>query len=147
LASASLTMAFAQLAAGIAATIIAIVVHGGGDITTGAIIGYGAAVTGLLIVYSLPIVALMSLVSASMASIGLALLVGLGGYALLSVALGLMPLEGTVKTVVSFVMPSGLKPYMLHSTIGAALATCGGALGYVALYSFLGWQVFRTRDA
>jgi ABC-type transport system involved in multi-copper enzyme maturation permease subunit len=146
LASAAILMAVAQLLAGVAATIIAVVVNGG-DVTTGSIVGYGAEVTCLLIVYSLPIVALMSLVSAAMGSIGLALLVGLGGYALLGVALGLMPLEGKLATVVSFVMPSGLKPYMLQSHAGPAVAACAGALGYVALYSFLGWQVFRTRDA
>jgi hypothetical protein len=36
---------------------------------------------------------------------------------------------------------------MLQSHAGPAVAACAGALGYVALYSFLGWQVFRTRDA
>ena len=83
----------AQLLAGIAATIVAIVVHGG-DGNTGAIVAYGAQVTAFLIVYSLPIVALMSLVSAAMASVGLALLVGLGGYAILALALAWMPLDG-----------------------------------------------------
>ena len=101
----------------------------------------------MLIVYSLPIVALMSLVSAAMASVGLALLVGLGGYAILGVALGMMPLEGVPAKIVSFLVPGGLKPYLLQPELGPALAACGGALGYVALYSFLGWQVFRTRDA
>jgi hypothetical protein len=104
-------------------------------------------VTGLLIVYSLPIVALMSLISAAMASIGLALLVGIGGYAILAVALSWMPLEGKIAKAVSFLTPSGLKPYLLQPELGPALATCAGALAYVALYAFLGWQVFRTRDA
>jgi len=147
LVGASIVMVFAQVAAGIAATIIACVVHGGAEITTGAIVGYGVQVTCLLIVYSLPMVALMSLVSAGMGSIGLALLVGLGGYVLLSVALGLMPLEGAAKTISSFVMPSGLKPYLLQSAVGPALGACAGALAYVALYSSLGWLVFSRRDA
>ena len=103
--------------------------------------------TGFLIVYSLPIVALMSLVSAAMASVGLALLVGLGGYAILGVALAWMPLKGAAATIVSFLVPGGLKPYLLQPELGPALAACAGALGYVALYAFLGWQVFRTRDA
>jgi len=146
LLGASIVMTIAQLLAGIAATIVALVVHKDGG-NTGAIIAYGAQVTGLLIVYSLPIVALMSLVSAAMASVGLALLAGVGGYAILGVALGLMPLEGTAATIVSFLVPSGLKPYILRPELGPALAACAGALGYVALYTFLGWQVFRTRDA
>jgi hypothetical protein len=89
----------------------------------------------------------MALISAAMASIGLGLLVGIGGYAILAVALSWMPLEGTVAKVVSFLTPSGLKPYLLQPHLGTALATCAGALAYVALYAFLGWQVFRTRDA
>ena len=150
LVGAALLMTVAQLLAGTAATIIALVVHSGagaGAGETARIIAYGAQVTGVLIVYSLPIVALMSLVSAAMASVGLALLVGLGGYAILGVALGMMPLEGVAAKIVSFLVPGGLKPYLLQPELGPALAACGGALGYVVLYSFLGWQVFRTRDA
>lgn len=152
LIGAALLMTVAQLLAGVAATIIALIVQSGagaaaGPGETARIVAYGAQVTGVLIVYSLPIVALMSLVSAAMASVGLALLVGLGGYAILGVALGMMPLEGAVAKIVSFLVPGGLKPYLLQPELGPALAACGGALGYVALYSFLGWQVFRTRDA
>lgn len=150
LVGAALLMTVAQLLAGAAATIVALVVHSGVDAGAGEtarIVAYGAQVTGLLIVYSLPIVALMSLVSAAMASVGLALLVGLGGYAILGVALGMMPLEGLPAKIVSFLVPGGLKPYLLQPELGPALAACGGALGYVALYALLGWQVFRTRDA
>jgi len=146
LVGASILVAVAQLLAGIAAIIIAIVVEGGGDIGTGAMIGYGARVTGLVIVYSLPIVALMSLVSATMASVGLALLVGIGGYVVLLIP-SLFPFQGAVGTILSFLVPSGLKPYLLRAEVGPALAACAGALGYAALYSVCGWQVFRTRDA
>ena len=144
--AAAILIGVAQLLAGIAATIVALVVHGG-DGNTGAIIAYGAEVTAFLIVYSLPIVALMSLVSAAMASIGLALLVGLGGYAILAATLSWVPLTGTAATIVSFLIPSGLKPYLLRPELGPGLAACAGALAYVGLYVFLGWQVFRTRDA
>ena len=149
LIGAATLVTIAQILAGLAATIIAIIVarKSGGEINTGAIIAYGAQVTGVLIVYSFTIVALMSLVSAAMGSVGLALLVGLGGYAILGVALGLMPLEGLPATIVSFLVPSGLKPYFLQPELGPALAACAGAIGYVALYAFLGWQIFRTRDA
>ncbi|HEY7372700.1 MAG TPA: hypothetical protein VIF57_11110 [Polyangia bacterium] len=146
LVGAAVLVAVAQLAAGIAATIIALVVNGGGDFGTAAILGYGVAVTARLILYSMPIVALMSLVSAGMGSIGLALLVGLGAYTF-SLVLGLMPLEGKLGTIVSFIFPSGLKPFLLQSELGPALGACGGALAYVALFAFLGWQVFRRRDA
>ena len=146
LIGAALVVTLAQLLAGIAATIVALVVHAEAG-QTGQIIAYGAQMTGFLIVYSLPIVALMSLVSAAMASVGLALLVGLGGYAILALALTWMPLEGKVETVVSFLVPSGLKPYLLQPELGPALAASAGALAYTALYVFLGWQVFRRRDA
>jgi ABC-type transport system involved in multi-copper enzyme maturation permease subunit len=142
----TILISVAQLLAGIAATIIAIVVHHD-DIGTGTIVAYGAQVTGLLILYSLPIVALMSLVSAAMASVGLALLVGLGSYAILALALSFMPLKGAAATIVPFLVPSGLKPYLLRPELGPALAAGAGALAYVALYAFLGWQVFRKRDA
>src|SRR4029079_16935414 len=89
---------------------------------------------------------LMSLVSASMASIGLSLLVGLGGYVLLAATLSWVPLGGTVATIASFVIPSGLKPYLLRPELGPALAACAGTLPYIALYVFLGWQVFPTRE-
>jgi Cu-processing system permease protein len=146
LLAAAILIGAAQLLAGIAATIVALVVHGG-DGNTGAILTYGVEVTAFVIVYSMPIVALMSLVSAAMASIGLALLVGLGGYAILVVTLSWLPLNGTAATIVGFLLPSGLKPYLLRPELGPALAACAGALPYVALYTFLGWQVFRTRDA
>lgn len=147
LVGATILITVAQLLAGIAATIVALVVHRGGDVATGAIVGYGAQITGFLLLYSLPIVALMSLVSAAMASVGLALLVGMGGYAILALALSWMPLEGAAATIVSFLIPSGLKPYLLQPELGPALAASAGALAYVALYAFLGWQVFRRRDA
>lgn len=146
LIAAAIVIGVAQLLAGIAATIVALVVHGGQG-NTGAIVAYGAEVTAFLIVYSMPIVALMSLVSAAMASIGLSLLVGLGGYGMLAATLSWVPLHGTAATIASFVIPSGLKPYLLRPEVGPALAACAGALPYVALYVFLGWQVFRTRDA
>jgi hypothetical protein len=136
----------AQLLAGIAATIVALVVHGG-DGDKVAIVTYGTRVTLILILYSMPIVALMSLVSAAMASIGLSLLVGLGGYVMLAVTLSWVPLTGVAATIASFLIPSGLKPYLLRPELGPALAGCAGTLPYVALYVFLGWQVFRTRDA
>jgi hypothetical protein len=80
-----------------------------------------------------------------MGSVGLALLVGVGGYAvLLAIA---WPLNGTAATIASFLVPSGLKPYLLQPEPAKAVAACAGALGYAALYAFLGWQVFRTRDA
>src|SRR5262245_9700972 len=146
LIGAAIFVGLAQLLAGVAATIIAIVVHSG-EIATGEIIAYGARVTSLLVIYSLPMVALMSLVSAGMASVGLALLVGLGGYAILGPALSLLPLEGAAETVVSFLVPGGLKPYLLQPELGPALAAGAGALAYAALYAFLGWRVFRARDA
>jgi len=146
LVGATILVTLAQLLAGIAAIIVALVIHHG-DVGTGAIIGYGAQITGFLIVYSLPIVALMSLVSAGMASVGLALLVGLGGYALLALALSWLPIEGPAATIVSFLVPSGLKPYLLQPELGPALAASAGALAYVALYASLGWLVFRRRDA
>ncbi len=147
LVGATIVVTIAQLLAGAAATIVAIALHGGGDISTAAIVGYGARVTGLLIVYSLPIVALMSLVSAAMAWVGLALLVGLGGYAILGTGAGPDAAEGAAAKAVSFLVPGGLKPYLLQPELGPALAACAGALGYVALYVFLGWQLFRRRDA
>jgi len=146
LVGAAILTTIAQLLAGIAATIIAVVLHGEAA-GTAAVITYGAQVTGMLILYSLPIVALMSLLSAAFASVWLALLVGLGGYAVLAVAMGLLPLEGTAATIVSFLIPSGLKPYLLRPEVGPALAACAGTLPYIALYVGLGWLVFRRRDA
>ncbi len=145
LVGASIVTTFAQLLGGIAATIVALVVNKEAG-QPGAIISYGAQVTGFLIIYSLPMVGLMSLVSAGMASVGLALLVGLGGYGVLTAALALAPLKGAVATIASFLIPGGLKPYLLQPELGPALAACAGALGYFVLYSFLGWQVFRRRN-
>ena len=101
---------------------------------------YGAQVTGFLIVYSLPIVALMSLVSAAMASVGLALLVGLGGYAILAVALSADAAQGRGRRRSSScpAARAGLKPYLLQPELGPALAACAGRSGYVALYAVPG---------
>jgi hypothetical protein len=76
----------------------------------------------------------------------LTLLVGLGGYALLAVVLSWLPLPETAGKIVSFLVPSGLKPYLLQPEIGPAVVAGASAFAYVALYAFLGWQVFRTRD-
>jgi hypothetical protein len=146
LVGAAIVMSVAQLLAGVAATIVALVVHGGGETSTATIVGYGAQVTGFLIVYSLPIVALMSLVSAAMASVGLALLVGLGGYAILGVGVAAggeqrRPGDGGQ-------LRDAGRPQALPAAASArarARRRAAGALAYVALYAFLGWQVFRTR--
>ena len=105
----------AQLLAGMAATIVTLIVVQAGDRRRDHR-AYGAQVTAILIVYSLPFVALMSFVSAAMASVGLALLVGLGGYAILGAcAVGLMPLEGAAANDrPAVLLPSGLKPYLLQ---------------------------------
>ena len=84
-------VASAQLLAGVAATIVTLIASSG---DAGGIITFGAQVTVILIVYSLPFVALMSFVSAAMASVGLALLVGLAGYAILAIIVSVVPLDG-----------------------------------------------------
>jgi ABC-type transport system involved in multi-copper enzyme maturation permease subunit len=134
----------AQLLAGIGATIVTLIASSGdsGDIVT-----FGAQVTVILMVYSLPFVALMSFVSAAMASIGLALLVGLGGYVVLAIVLSALPLKGTAATIVPLLLPNGLKPYFHQPDVGPALAATAACLVYVAAYAALGWQVFRKRDA
>ena len=109
----------AQLLAGVGATIVTLVASGG---DSGEIIAFGAQVTAILIVYSLPFVALMSFVSAAMASVGLALLVGLGGYILLTIALSAVPLKGTAATIVPLLLPSGLKQFFHQPELGPAIA-------------------------
>jgi hypothetical protein len=99
-------------------------------------------VTGFLIVYSLPIVALMSLSRRRWRRwAGAAGRVG--GYASWRRA-GLVPLKGAAATIVSFLVPGRLKPYLLQPELGPALAACAGALATSRCTSFLGWQVFRT---
>ena len=134
----------AQLLAGVGATIVTLIASDNGS---GEIIAFGAQVTAILVVYSLPFVALMSFVSAAMASVGLALLVGLGGYILLTIALSAAPLKGTAATIVPLLLPSGLKQFFHQPDIGPALAAAAACFIYVAVYAALGWQVFRTRDA
>jgi hypothetical protein len=141
---ASLLVIVGQLLAGIAATIITLVVHEGDAGTT---VLYGLAVTAILCVYSLPFVALMSLVSAGMASVGLSLLVGVGGYLLLAVVLSfVLPSEGWPRYF-AYVLPNGLKRHILQPAIGQLLAGVGAAVAYVALFAVLGWRVFKVRDA
>jgi ABC-type transport system involved in multi-copper enzyme maturation permease subunit len=137
-------IAVAQLLAGVTATVITLIV---GNDDAGVVISFGAQVTAILILYSLPFVALMSLVSAAMASVGLALLVGLGGYVIVAIALSAIPLKGAAATVVPLVLPSGLKPQLLQPDLGTAALGAAATLIYVAVYVALGWQIFRKRDA
>jgi ABC-type transport system involved in multi-copper enzyme maturation permease subunit len=141
---AAILVTCAQLLAGVGATIVTLVASTG---DSAEIIRFGAQVTAILIIYSLPFVALMSFVSAAMASVGLALLVGLGGYVLLAIALSAIPLTGTAATIVPLLLPSGLKRYFHQTELGPALAAAGACFIYVAGYAGLGWQVFRKRDA
>ena len=97
----------AQLLAGVGATIVTLIASAAETAAT--IITFGAQVTAILIVYSLPFVALMSFVSAAMASVGLALLVGLGGYAILAIACR-RAAQGCGREDRPAVVPSGLKP-------------------------------------
>ena len=138
-------VAAAQLLAGAAATIVTLVASSGGN--SGDIILFGAQVTAILIAYSLPFVALMSLVSAAMASVGLALLTGLAGYLILVIVLAVLPLKGAAEKIIPLLLPNGLKPYLLDLDVGTALIAAAATLIYVTLYAALGWQVFRTRDA
>jgi hypothetical protein len=134
----------AQLLAGVAATIVTLTVSSG---DAGEIITFGAQVTAILIVYSLPFVALMSFVSAATASVGLALLVGLAGYAVLAIIVSVLPLEGVAAKIVPLILPSGLKPRLLQPDVATALLGAAATLIYGVAYVALGWQVFRTRDA
>lgn len=141
---AAILVTSAQLLAGVTATIITIIASGGDPVD---IIAFGAQVTAILIVYSLPFVALMSFVSAATASVGLALLVGLAGYAILAIIVSVLPLEGAAAKIVPLILPSGLKPQLLQPDVGTALLGAAATLIYGAIYAALGWQVFRTRDA
>ena len=58
-----------------------------------------------------------------------------------------MPFDGMTATIVSFLVPERAQAVPAAPELGPALAACAGALAYAALYAFLGWQVFRTRDA
>jgi ABC-type transport system involved in multi-copper enzyme maturation permease subunit len=144
LLGATMLVTCAQLLAGVGATIVTLIASSG---DTGDIIAYGAQVTAILIVYSLPFIALMSFVSAAMASVGLALLVGLGGYVLLAIALSALLLKGAAATIVPLLLPSGLKPHFQQPDVGPALLGAAACLIYAAAYAVLGWQVFRKRDA
>jgi len=141
---AAILVTSAQLLAGVGATIVTMIASSG---DRGDIVAFGAQVTAILMVYSLPFVALMSLVSAAMASVGLAMLVGLAGYVLLAIALSALPLEGTAATIIPLLLPSGLKPHFHQPDMGPALIAAAACLIYVAVYAVLGWQVFRRRDA
>ena len=145
-----LLMTFAQLLAGVAATIIALVVQSdaAGAMSTATIVALRRAGDRL------PDRLFAADRRADVAGVGGD---GVGGAGAAGRsgrlrhpgrgARSMMPLEGVAAKIVSFLVPGGLKPYLLQPELGPALAACGGALGYVALYSLLGWQVFRTRDA
>jgi ABC-type transport system involved in multi-copper enzyme maturation permease subunit len=134
----------AQLLAGIAACIVSVVVHPD-EVKT--VVLYCLAATGMVMVYSLPFVALMSLVAAVMGSVGLSMLVGIGGYAVLLLTLSFsIPDEGKARAV-TYLLPSGLKPHLLQPELGPALAALGACFAYVAVFGLLGWRIFRSRDA
>jgi ABC-type transport system involved in multi-copper enzyme maturation permease subunit len=138
----------AQIMVGIAATVISLLVDGGaqgGD--PGRVILYGAVVTCSLVAYSISFVALMSILSALMASASLAALIGIGGYAMLVLIIGFVKQQWPAAEYASYLVPSGFKTRMLSPDLGSLALAILAQPVYVGVFLALGWRYFRGRDA
>lgn len=134
----------AQLAATLAATLVA----AGTDSTeTALVLLYGVRVGASLVLYSIPFVALMALLSASIASPVVAALSGIGGYLVLVAGVGMLKARTEAAEYVLYVVPGGLKAHLLQPELGPTLLAAAATFAYTAVYLFLGWHVFRSRDA
>ncbi len=134
----------AQLLAAIAATIVQLEVGGTPAVQ---VLAFGAQVALVLTVYSIAYVALMSLVCATMASVRLSLLSGLGAYFVIVVAAAGLSMKWSGASVLAYLVPSGLKMRLLQPDLGGAALALGGVLLYIGVYLFAGLRIFRVRDA
>ncbi len=131
-----------HLLSAVAATIIQLVV-GGHDTTD--VLRFGLQVGTTLTLYSIAFVALMSLISALVASIGLSLLAGLGGYLVVVAAATFLSISWSNAAYLAAITPAGLKAALLRPS-GVAFALVG-LVAYAAAYLGAGFAVFRSRDA
>ncbi len=133
-----------QILGAIAATIVQLVVGGS---STGAVLAFGGQVALVLATYSIAYVAFMSLVCATVASIGLSLLAGIGTVFVVLAFVGILTSQWPGASFVGYILPSGLKTQLQQPDLSGALLGIAGTFAYVGVYLYGGLRVFRVRDA
>jgi ABC-type transport system involved in multi-copper enzyme maturation permease subunit len=99
-----------------------------------------------LSILMLPYIAVCSLISASVDSPFLSLVLAklvIGGV-LLSAFVGRLTWKPAVN--IKYLLPWGLQNHLLHPDIGHSLAIVLACMGYTAVFLFLGYHRFKTRD-
>jgi ABC-type transport system involved in multi-copper enzyme maturation permease subunit len=112
----------------------------------GVLAAWGLRGVLVLAVLVLPYIALCSWVSASIDSPFLSLLTT-------SLVIGAVPLFAWIASmkwepagVLKYLLPSGLQDHLLHPDLTHSLGTVLACLGYTAVFLFLGYRRFETRD-
>lgn len=143
LLSACCLISGATLVAGLLAMAVAGLVDGRAP---GEILAYGLRVNLVLLLYNLPFIAIMSLVSAAVASAPAALLSGTGGYALVLALVYLVTARWPEAAAVRYLLPGALKDLLLAEDVRWSVVAALALLLYAALFAIAGWHVFRRRD-
>ena len=107
------------------------------------ILAYGLQVNLLILAYLLPLVAYMSAISALMSSALASLLAGAFIYVLLVV---LNAYLNHYLPVDISLLPGGMKDYLLTMNSADIILALAGFLAYTAIFSVLGWWLFRRRN-
>ncbi|MFK8010668.1 MAG: hypothetical protein AB8B80_01420 [Marinicellaceae bacterium] len=100
-----------------------------------------------LILYTIPFVALMSLCSVIVGSVGLSALMGISIYVILLVLITVINIKmPDVADLVSYALPNSTKSLFLQLSWGKTISASLAVPIYVLAYGFLGWKIFSKRD-
>lgn len=111
------------------------------------LLSYAVRIALSLVLYSMAFAAFMAMVSSVTGSVGITLLLGIGGYFGFLFMLFIVQLQSKVTSeYLSYLLPSGIKPMLTSPDSNTIVLTMTGLTGYVLIYFFLGWLRFRSRD-
>lgn len=135
-----------EVVVGIIATLISLQID---NMEVTIVLLYALQVNGIVIVYSLPYIALMALLSAWMASAGLAVIIAMSIFSILAMAIGIFNIrwpDNTWSTWFAYILPNALKEQLVNSDGSLILLSLAALLVYLLIYFWLGWYIFRVRD-
>lgn len=141
--SAAILLTAAEILTGFAAMLISLAVDNW-DVT--GVIMYAIRISAIIVIYSLPFVALMALLSALTASAGLAALVGICVYTLVTVASAFLSVRFPEAELFSYILPNALKSQMIAPDSAAFIALALALMLYLLIYLSAGWYLFQRRD-
>jgi hypothetical protein len=133
-----------EVVVGIIATLISLQID---NMDVAMVLLYALQVNGIVIAYSLPYIALMAILSAWMASAGLAVVIAMSIYSVLAMVIGVFSIRWPEESVwFSYLLPNALKEQLINPDGSLILLALAALVVYLLIYFWLGWYIFRVRD-